>query len=262
MKALLKDFVTTLIQYFIPFFILFWIFILIITFQCFRMSLSEDIIESALILMVPLFGISFVLLYMKFKKIDISFIKKRKVDKSLFDDIVATLGINIGFSWIVYLFISLFMEIQGNIDIEQVQNNFLFSLIVQGILIPIDEELFFRGFLPKKLENHKRISLMIVISLFFGIAHFNLYVSISTLFMSFCMLILLYKHHSIYPCIFIHIFNNSLNLLAGYLDSNDINLAFIIMGLFILYGIIYLLRKRNTIFSEIQDLIFKNSTIS
>lgn len=256
MKALLKDFISTLIKYFIPYFIFFWIFILIITFQCLRMSLSEDVINSVITFVLPLFGISFVLIYMKFKKIDVSFIKKVKLDKSLFNDVFATLGLIIGFSWIVSIFISLFMDIQGNIDIEYVQNNFLFALLVEGILIPIDEELFFRGFLSKKLDSHKRILLMIVISAFFGIAHFNLYISISTLFMSFCMLILLYKHHSIYPCIFIHILYNSLNLLAAYLDSNNINLAFIIMGLFVLYGIIYLIRKRKTIISEIQNLIY------
>ena len=246
MKSLLKDFISLLFKYFIACYTLYVLVVLVLTLFSFPLYIKKTILS----ILGPVYGILFVLFWMKRKRIDRSCISaKPDFNQKCMDDTVAVFGINIGLSWLISLILGLFTAVEGNIDMGELLANPVLSLLVNGLLVPLDEELFFRVFLMNSLEKHGRWKAALVISIFFGLAHVNPLVVILAFIISMCMFALRFKYHSIWPCVFVHIFVNTFNQLSA-LTENSMNPADIVLITAVFYGIIYLYRKRKTIKSE------------
>jgi len=92
----------------------------------------------------------------------------------------------------------------------------LFLLIVTiVILAPIGEELLFRGFLQKYLENTwgDVTRAILFSSLFFAAIHFNPYWMIQIYFLGVLLGFLAWRTQSVFPCIVFHIIINGASLL-------------------------------------------------
>ena len=92
----------------------------------------------------------------------------------------------------------------------------LFLLIVTiVILAPIGEELLFRGFLQKYLENAwgDVTRAILFSSLFFAAIHFNPYWMIQIYFLGVLLGFLAWRTQSVFPCIVFHIIINGASLI-------------------------------------------------
>ena len=101
---------------------------------------------------------------------------------------------------------------------------FLFLAVV--IVAPIGEEVVFRGFLQKFLEDHwKDITrAVLVTSLFFAIIHFNPFWTIQIYILGVVLGFLSWKTKSVLPSIMLHSINNGAAYILSIFD--DINLNF------------------------------------
>ena len=101
---------------------------------------------------------------------------------------------------------------------------FLFLAVV--IVAPIGEEIVFRGFLQKFLEEHwKDITrAVLVTSLFFAMIHFNPFWTIQIYILGVLLGFLSWKTKSVIPSIMLHSINNGLAYILSIYD--DINLNF------------------------------------
>ncbi|QLB53030.1 CPBP family intramembrane metalloprotease [Streptococcus sanguinis] len=83
-----------------------------------------------------------------------------------------------------------------------------------GILVPIGEDIVFRGLLLSKLNSrYSEISSLFIASFIFAIVHLPFYGPGLTLYMFFWTCIsctLFFKYQSLYPCMLFHILNNIL----------------------------------------------------
>ncbi len=98
---------------------------------------------------------------------------------------------------------------------------FLGTLIAAGVIAPVAEEIFFRGFLYGGLR--RRIGVvggMIISTLFFTVLHFTLPLFIP-IFVLGLFLAMLYEYTgSLYPGIFLHSANNTLALILLFILQN------------------------------------------
>ena len=101
---------------------------------------------------------------------------------------------------------------------------FLFLAVV--IVAPIGEEIVFRGFLQKFLEEHwKDITrAVLVTSLFFAMIHFNPFWTIQIYILGVLLGFLSWKTKSVIPSIMLHSINNGSAYILSIYD--DINLNF------------------------------------
>ena len=101
---------------------------------------------------------------------------------------------------------------------------FLFLAVV--IVAPIGEEVVFRGFLQKFLEDHwKDITrAVLVTSLFFAMIHFNPFRTIQIYILGVVLGFLSWKTKSELPSIMLHSINNGAAYILSIFD--DINLNF------------------------------------
>ncbi len=91
----------------------------------------------------------------------------------------------------------------------------LLSFLALVVVAPLIEEIVFRGFMfPAFTKRMGVIWGAIVTSIFFGIAHWQLNVSIYTIMLSLILCGLYYKLRSIWPGIAFHMLNNYLAFLA------------------------------------------------
>ena len=90
------------------------------------------------------------------------------------------------------------------------------------ILAPIGEEILFRGFLQKYLENAwgDITRAILFSSLFFATIHFNPYWMIQIYFLGVLLGYLAWKTDSVIPCIIFHVIINSTSLLFTYLGDS------------------------------------------
>lgn len=96
---------------------------------------------------------------------------------------------------------------------------FIVTFIGVGILVPISEELFFRGALYTWLRRRFNFRWAVIVSAaLFGLAHFDsLGVVLSSLVMGIAIAIVFEYTHSLYTAIGIHMLNNSLAVFLLYL---------------------------------------------
>ena len=101
---------------------------------------------------------------------------------------------------------------------------FLFLAVV--VVAPIGEEIVFRGFLQKFLEDHwKDITRSVLVtSLFFAMIHFNPFWTIQIYILGVVLGFLSWKTKSVLPSIMLHSINNGAAYILSIFD--DINLNF------------------------------------
>ncbi len=132
---------------------------------------------------------------------------------------------------------------------------FLFLAIV--VMAPIGEEIVFRGFLQKFLEEHwKDITrAVLVTSLFFAIIHFNPYWTIQIYILGIILGFLSWRTKSIIPSIILHSINNGMAFILTvfdeynvdfYLWGNYVSPVFIITAIYLLYYSINKINQINT----------------
>jgi len=100
---------------------------------------------------------------------------------------------------------------------------FLFLAVV--IVAPIGEEIVFRGFLQKFLENYwKDITRAVLItSLFFAMIHFNPFWTIQIYLLGVILGFLAWKTKSVIPSILLHIVNNGSAFVLTNIDEKSID---------------------------------------
>jgi membrane protease YdiL (CAAX protease family) len=104
---------------------------------------------------------------------------------------------------------------------------FLFLAII--IIAPIGEEIVFRGFLQKFLEEHwlDITKAILVTSLFFAVIHFNPFWIIQIYLLGIILGFLSWKTKSIIPSIILHSLNNSIALVSTTFPKLDQNFFFL-----------------------------------
>ncbi len=87
--------------------------------------------------------------------------------------------------------------------------NIFITIILVSIIVPICEEVFFRGFLIKGLERKFNLKICLLISSgIFSIFHIHIGSLFPTFILGICLGLLYIKSKSIYPSIFIHSIHN------------------------------------------------------
>ena len=121
---------------------------------------------------------------------------------------------------------------------------FLFLAVV--IVAPIGEEIVFRGFLQKFLENYwKDITrAVLVTSLFFAMIHFNPFWTIQIYLLGVILGFLAWKTKSVVPSIILHSVNNGTAFLLSiyddtalhfYLWNKQVSPIFILIAIYLIY---------------------------
>ena len=121
---------------------------------------------------------------------------------------------------------------------------FLFLAVV--VMAPIGEEIVFRGFLQKFLEEYwKDITrAVLVTSLFFAMIHFNPYWTIQIYLLGVILGFLSWKTKSVIPSIILHSINNGMAFIltiydgynvSFYLWGNYVSPIFIIIAIYLSY---------------------------
>jgi len=94
----------------------------------------------------------------------------------------------------------------------------LIMLVFGGVIVPIAEEIFFRGLLYSWLRQTLKIWPAILISsALFGVLHGEISIAGATFLMGIILAWIYEKSTSLWPAISIHIINNSIKLLVLYL---------------------------------------------
>ena len=128
----------------------------------------------------------------------------------------------------------------------------LFLAVV--IVAPIGEEIVFRGFLQKFLEDHWRDTTraVLVTSLFFAMIHFNPFWTIQIYLLGIVLGFLAWKTKSVVPSIILHSINNGAAYILSILDDTNLNIylwnenvspVFILLGFYFIYIGLKILNK-------------------
>ena len=101
---------------------------------------------------------------------------------------------------------------------------FLFLAVV--IMAPIGEEMVFRGFLQKFLEQHwKDITRAVLVSsLLFAMIHFNPFWTIQIYLLGVILGFLSWKTNSIIPSIILHSMNNGIAFILTIFEDSDLSI--------------------------------------
>ena len=115
------------------------------------------------------------------------------------------------------LFDDLFEKYNFQITSLISQGDFIYSLLGVGIIVPIVEEVMFRGIIYHELDDIFSVKTAIVLQgILFGVYHLNiiqgLYASILGIFFG----LIVYKTKSIWPAIIAHIFMNSSSVVLSH----------------------------------------------
>jgi len=121
---------------------------------------------------------------------------------------------------------------------------FLFLAVV--IVAPIGEEIVFRGFLQKFLEDYWEdiTRAVLVTSLFFAMIHFNPFWTIQIYLLGIVLGFLAWKTKSVIPSIILHSVNNGTAYILSifddtnlkiYLWNDNVSPAFILLGFYFIY---------------------------
>ena len=94
--------------------------------------------------------------------------------------------------------------------------NIFITIILVSMIVPICEEVFFRGFLINGLERKFNLKISLLISSgIFSIFHIHIGSLFPTFILGICLGLLYIKSKSIYPSIFIHSIHNFLAVIIS-----------------------------------------------
>ena len=135
----------------------------------------------------------------------------------------------------------------GNIMQPESTLGFVFLFLAVVIMAPVGEEIVFRGFLQKFLEEYwKDITrAVLVTSLFFAMIHFNPFWTVQIYLLGVILGFLAWKTNSIIPSIVLHSMNNGIAFILTIFDGSDLSIylwndnvspIFIAIALYLIYG--------------------------
>lgn len=170
----------------------------------------------ALISYVPLF----LFYYLDREKVRLYFIKNART----FDYIMAVLG-GVGIAIILNLIITISgisnFDTQFQSVNETLQSPPVFvKVIAAGIIVPILEELIFRGLIFNRIRNqYNALVAMFISSIMFGIYHFNLTQGIYAAILGLCMVYVYNKVRTLVVPIMIHMSANISVIILGEIST-------------------------------------------
>tara|TARA_Y100001970_G_C14167289_1_gene822049 strand:+ start:435 stop:1229 length:795 start_codon:yes stop_codon:yes gene_type:complete len=137
------------------------------------------------------------------------------------------------------------------IDLSQIMQpettiGYIFLFLAVVIVAPIGEEVVFRGFLQKFLEEHweDATRAVLVTSLFFAMIHFNPFWTIQIYLLGVVLGFLSWKTKSVIPSIILHSMNNGTAFILTvyneinlniYLWNENVSPVFILLGIYFIY---------------------------
>jgi len=165
------------------------------------------------------FGIAFLIGFKKTKRNFNEVFKFNKVPPFLW---IATLIFMLGFVFVVSELDNLlnfvlpmpetFSNMFGTL---MTGDSLIVSIIVVGIIPAFTEELLFRGLILDGLErNYTKTKAIVISALLFGIIHMNPWQFLSAFIIGLFMAWICINTNSIIPCIYMHLFNNTLSTIA------------------------------------------------
>ena len=117
------------------------------------------------------------------------------------------------------------------IDLGQIMQpdstmGYIFLFLAVVIMAPIGEEMVFRGFLQKFLEQHwKDITRAVLVSsLLFAMIHFNPFWTIQIYLLGVILGFLSWKTNSIIPSIILHSMNNGIAFILTIFEDSDLSI--------------------------------------
>ena len=204
-----------------------------------------------------LFG--FYYIYSKRKKLSFSFLNYNKEIK--INDRAKVVIAMFGIDELVIIILSLTLDQLVNLESNLVIVDYDFisllsNLFLIGLLAPFVEEFVFRGVILKKLGDNDHLRSILVVSIVFGVIHFNLLASISAFTISMMMCFVCLYTKDIWTGVALHALVNVFNVICAYLDAWSINEYFtdVILIFSIIYSGYYLWRNHSTIKSQIHTL--------
>jgi membrane protease YdiL (CAAX protease family) len=115
--------------------------------------------------------------------------------------------------------------LQNTFEIIMVKQLFIVSIILVGIIPGLTEEMFFRGIILNGFEkNYSNKKAVIISALLFGIIHLNPWQFVTAFIIGIISAWICIKTKSIILCMYIHIFNNIVSVVAlKYKEQLPIN---------------------------------------
>lgn len=163
--------------------------------------------------------------------------------------ILSSLGLAFFSCSLVSLLMSKFPSYSETSNAIAANNNSVLGVISVILIIPIFEEVLFRGLIFNELKKHLNIIIAIILqSLIFAISHGNMLQGIYTFIMGVVLAIVYDKTQSILTPILFHIMYNLLGSIAVPVILTAIGgyyIAFLVLGAIILTASLVLLFKNN-----------------
>ena len=164
--------------------------------------------------------------------------------------------LSISFSLYAYVYIlaraSFLYQSQNIIDLGKIMQpestlGLIFLFLAVVVMAPIGEEVVFRGFLQKFLEEYwKDITrAVLVTSLFFAMIHFNPYWTIQIYLLGVILGFLSWRTNSIIPSIILHSMNNGIAFILTVVDESNLGIylwnenvspLFIAVAIYLIYS--------------------------
>lgn len=162
------------------------------------------------------------------------------------------IGFSVGIGFILYLLNSIeafrqvldkYSELTGNL----MNTGFLSLLLSVGILIPVFEEILFRGFIFMKLKNAMKITLAVVLqAVIFGVYHMNMVQAAYATLLGIIFAVVYLKTGSIISSMLIHISLNTTSVFIGktylgtFLENNTLLFAVLSVVLSVVPSILFI----------------------
>ncbi len=256
MKSILQ-FVKAGFIYFVAW--LFFLIVLVMSTASFASTLANNrytfiTLITFLSFCVPAF------IWIKRNKLSLSFMKLNH-DIDIKDRTIQVIGI-LGFDTFMVLvssiLLSLFVTVESNVTPATNVGSLFIDIIIIGLIGPFFEEFFFRGLLLDRLSVYGPKVSIIIISLIFGILHFNWVASVSTVIMSLLLCTYRIKNKDLYTCLAVHILFNITSTLGAYFDGNFYDIYAIIISI---VSFIVIVVKRKEIIQTFKEVWLKSSQV-
>lgn len=230
------------------------------------LNLIFGVISDFFINVLSMLGLfSFYYVYSKWKKLPLTFLKYNKEIKikKRVKEVIVMFGIDELVIIILSLTLGKLVNLNSNLEITDYDFiSLIANLFAIGLLGPVVEEFIFRGVILKRLGDNSYLRSILVVSIVFGIIHFNLLASLSAFTISIMTCFVCVYTKDIWTGVALHVLVNIFNVLCSYLNAWSINEYFtdVILILSIIYSGYYLWRNHSAIKSQLHALFNLNES--
>lgn len=158
---------------------------------------------------------------------------------------------------VIFVAVGLFVLFNPSVldDVSSIESRSIgYALLIEGLLIPIVEELQFRGYLFEKMKVYGIRFAVIGVSVCFALIHLSVLKLIPVFISSIISCLLRVKYNDLISCITVHILNNSILVL---MEWNDF---FLIPAVLIyLTGLVLAVKNYQSLKSEIRALLHEKT---